>query len=301
MSEADFTPEVRASAWWSGDSRLMAQGKAAQAILVKQGKMQPPDLSEVEAVQMGLKMQPIIARMAEDELGVRLKELDIAGTHPTEPWLRAHFDYVSEDNKFLVECKNYNDMYSKQFSDLDEPLRLPPADRLQCIHEAAVYGVNLVYLAVLFGGQRFRLYRIDVSDEEKLSLIKRAAEMWAHVKNGTCPVPSTPEESRIIWPDEQAGQVVIASQALEKAALTLRQLKNQIADAEEMEDRLTAQIQAALGEAGELRSFTGETLVTWKQAKGSKKFDAKAMKEALPDTYERFMKEVAGSRRFLVK
>ena len=34
----DFAPEVRNAAWWSGDSRLAANGRAADAILVKQGK-----------------------------------------------------------------------------------------------------------------------------------------------------------------------------------------------------------------------------------------------------------------------
>ncbi len=37
----DFSPEVRNAAWWSGDSRLAANGRAADAILVKQGKKQP--------------------------------------------------------------------------------------------------------------------------------------------------------------------------------------------------------------------------------------------------------------------
>ena len=35
----DFAPEVRNSAWWSGDTRLAANGKAVEAILTKQGKI----------------------------------------------------------------------------------------------------------------------------------------------------------------------------------------------------------------------------------------------------------------------
>ncbi len=57
----DFLPGVRNAAWWSGDSRLAANGRATDAILVKQGKKQPPDLSEVEEVQMGKVMEPTIA------------------------------------------------------------------------------------------------------------------------------------------------------------------------------------------------------------------------------------------------
>ena len=34
---SDFDPAIRNASWWSGDSRMAAQGKASQAILIKQG------------------------------------------------------------------------------------------------------------------------------------------------------------------------------------------------------------------------------------------------------------------------
>ena len=52
-NQADFADEVRNSAWWSGDSRKAANGRAVDAILTKQGKMEIPDLSGVEVVQNG--------------------------------------------------------------------------------------------------------------------------------------------------------------------------------------------------------------------------------------------------------
>ena len=49
----DFLPEVRNSAWWSGDSRMAANGRGNDAVLEKLGVKERPDLSEIEAVQMG--------------------------------------------------------------------------------------------------------------------------------------------------------------------------------------------------------------------------------------------------------
>ena len=69
---SDFSPEVRNSAWWSGDSRKAAQGKANEAILIKLGLMEPPDLSQVEAVQMGHVMEPVIGQLASQKLGIGL-------------------------------------------------------------------------------------------------------------------------------------------------------------------------------------------------------------------------------------
>ena len=62
MSSAadDFSPETRASAWWATDTRRAITGGLFDVIQEKQGRKQRDDLSEVEAVQMGLKMQPVI-------------------------------------------------------------------------------------------------------------------------------------------------------------------------------------------------------------------------------------------------
>ena len=61
-AQSDFEPEVRNSAWWSGDSRKAANGRGNEAVLEKLGLKERPDLSQVEAVQMGHVMQPEIGR-----------------------------------------------------------------------------------------------------------------------------------------------------------------------------------------------------------------------------------------------
>ena len=81
--QADFTPQVRNSAIWSGDSRKVANGKMVDVILEKQGKKPLPDLSDIEAVQMGHIMQPTIGKLAQQRLGIELKDADYALAHPT--------------------------------------------------------------------------------------------------------------------------------------------------------------------------------------------------------------------------
>ena len=104
----DFLPEVRNSAWWSGDSRMAANGRGNDAVLQKLGLMERPDLSDIEAVQMGHVMQPIILRLAQDALKQEVKDADYMLTHPKESWLKCHFDGITADGKILVEAKNYN-------------------------------------------------------------------------------------------------------------------------------------------------------------------------------------------------
>ena len=63
----DFLPEVRNSAWWSGDTRKAANGRANDAVLEKLGLKERKDFSEVEAVQMGHVMEPVIGRLAQEK------------------------------------------------------------------------------------------------------------------------------------------------------------------------------------------------------------------------------------------
>jgi len=141
---SDFSPQTRNSAWWSGDSRLAAQGKANVAILTKQGKMEREDLSEVEAVQMGHIMEPVIGRLAQSKLKVELTKIEDALTHPKESWLRSHFDFAGTENgkTILVEAKNYSAATRSKF-DADTGL-MPVADMAQLVHEATVFGCETV-------------------------------------------------------------------------------------------------------------------------------------------------------------
>jgi hypothetical protein len=56
-----------------------------------------------------------------------------------------------------------------------------------------------------------------------------------------------------------------------------------------------------MGDKGEIVSISGDTLVTWRSAKTSKRFSSDLFKQAMPDIYEQFVIEQPGSRRFLVK
>ena len=297
---SDFSPEMRNSAWWSGDSRKAAQGKANEAILVKLGLLDPPDLSGVEAVQMGHVMEPVIGQLASKKLGVELNKIEHGLAHPKESWLRSHFDFVGvQDGKqILVEAKNYNAAVRSKF-DPDTGI-MPAADMAQVIHEATVFGVQTVYLAVLFGGSEFTLTRVDVAEQQKEDLIKQMSEFWARVVTKQPLDPETPEQARQMFPVDTVGAVQ-ANRLIEEACSRLKAVKAQLSVLEGEKEKMEALIQAHMRDGGTLTSFSGEVLATWRSAKPSMKFDAKAFEQAMPAIYKQFVREFAGSRRFLIK
>lgn len=294
-----FLPEVRRNGWYATDSRRAVSGGLYEVLREKWGEIERPDLSGIEAVRMGLMMQPAIADIFTDVTKISTSPLDDAGTHRTQPWLRAHFDFVTEDGG-LLEVKNFNIATINKYSEMDEPVRIPEADYIQCLHEAVVRDVPHVYFAVLFGGQQFRYYKLEFTPAEKEAFIQRAAQWWGYVNSRMLPEPTNSEEATIRFPRSMEGYVT-ADATVEALARELRGVKNQIKSLEEYEEKATFVLQNFMKENSTLMNVAGETLATWKSAKGSKRFDAKAFKEALPDTYAQFEKESAGSRRFLVK
>jgi len=295
---SDFTPETRNSAIWSGDSRKVANGKANEVILTKLGLMDIPDLSHIEAVQMGHVMEPVIGRLVQDRLKVELNKIEESLTHPKESWLRSHFDFAGKENgkTILVECKNYSMAVRNKF----EGTNIPSADMAQIVHEATVFGTDKVYLAVLFGGQELFLQDFLITEEMKLDLIKKMAEVWARVLTKDPLPPESTDQVKLMFPFSDDTSKT-ASQSVEMACSQLAMVKGNIKALEAQEEALQTLIQGYMGEKGSLFSLDGKVLATWKTAKASQRFDSKAFQSAMPDIYQQFVGEFPGSRRFLVK
>ena len=294
----DFTPAIRNSAWWSGDSRKAANGKAVDVILTKQGKLPIEDISHLEPVRMGHVMQPVIGRLFQDKHGIELKDADYALAHPTNDWFRSHFDFISADGRTLVEAKNYNAGVRNKF-DADANV-VPPSDYAQLIHEAACHGINDIYLAVLFGGQEFVTFHFQISEVEIDDLLRKMAVFWGHVKAQTVPEAQTVEQTKIIYPVGIEGAVTATNQ-LEMAVTQLKDIKTQIKNLESGADTLETLIRNAIGDKDTLQAIDGSVLATWKNSKPSKRFSATLFQQAMPDIYEQFVIEQPGARRFLIK
>jgi len=286
---SDFTPETRNSAIWSGDSRKVANGRANEVILTKQGIIEIEDLSEVEAVQMGHVLEPVIGRLAQNQLGVELLKIEDSLTHPKHDWFKSHFDFAGKkDGKtILVEAKNYNAATRSKF---DTSGICPPADMAQLIHEAAVFGVDMVYLAVLFGGQEFVLIPFTITEEQKEDLIKQMAVIWGHVQAGTTLPPETVEQVKLLYP-VSTEEVKTASSSVEQACLALAQIKANIKALEAQEEQYDTLVRGYMADKSTLATIDGKVLATWKSAKPSIKFDAKLFEQAMPDIHKQFMRE----------
>jgi hypothetical protein len=120
------------------------------------------------------------------------------------------------------------------------------------------------------------------------------------VASNTEPEPETIEQARLLFPTSEAS-VATANAELESILARLSSLTEQRKSLEDAEEQHKLAVMRFLRDRDVLTSVDGSVLATWKSAKGSRKFDASAFKEAYPQMYDQFVRDVPGSRRFLIK
>ena len=292
-----FDTESRRSAIWATDARKIAAGRSADVWLEKTGQTEREDISHVEAVQCGIKLQDIIGREASNRLKLELKEADYELRHPQHDWLASHFDFISADGKTLVEVKNYNQAKRNKY---DENGLMPAEDKAQCIHEALVHRVDRIVLAVLFGGQELVLIDQHISEKEKDDLIQIEAELWGQIKANVKPQALSAEDAKKLFP-VSTESVAFSNQQVEQACVQLKAIKEQIKQLEAAEDQLAGFIQGQMADNSILQTFDGRVLATWRSAKGSTRFDSSLLQKDMPEVYQWYVRETTGSRRFLLK
>ena len=300
MALSEHDESIRDSAIWSTEAGLIAEGKGGEVYLTKTGQKERPDLSEVEAVQMGIIMQEPIMRAAAGRWGWEFKDADYALHHPKHNWLASHFDYISADGKTLFEVKNLGIHQRKKYGDDGSEL-ITEKYRAQCLHEQIVHeGVENIILVVLFGGQELCHFPQNFTQLEAEAHIRAMAEFWAQVQTRNWNPTTMADATKDLYKVDD-GSEMIANAALETACQQLAMIKAKLKEYEEAEEGLKQMIQAEMRERATLKSFNGDILATWKTSKPSKRFSADLLKQALPETYEKFVVEQPGSRRFLIK
>jgi len=123
---------------------------------------------------------------------------------------------------------------------------------------------------------------------------------WGIVVSNAEPQASDVESTKLIWPISSE-ETATATGAVEQACSVLSEYKARIKQLETEAEKVEVAIREYMGTKGSLVSVDGKTLVTWRNSKPSKKFASDLFQQAMPDVYQKFVIEMPGSRRFLLK
>lgn len=270
--------------------------------LEKTGRKPAEDLSHKEPVLWGQILEPALASVYAERTGNKVRRVNAVLQDPDHPFMLANLDREVvglPEGPGVLEIKTAGYHSAPQWEE-----GIPLAYQCQVLHQLAVTGHAWADVAVLIGGQDFRIYRIQRDAHKLADLIEREAQFWQHVLSDTQPEPDGSDDAgqALSWlfPKDN-GLVVdlsesVAFNQLFETLLTARAAKQ---EAETREAFVRQQIQGALGSATTALFRGGQ--VSWKRSRDGFVPDLDRLSAEHPDLLQQYVKPLPGARRFLVQ
>lgn len=287
-----------------GSEILAALGKDSRCSRLelykrKVGELSEPSLDDNERVYWGQRLEHVIR----EEFARRVNQRVIVPAqtlfHPSAPLL-GHPDGWMPAIREGVEIKMADKYEADEFGE-EESDKVPVRYLMQCSVYMALTEAQWWQLCVLIGGNDLRIYRIPRDQEIEAAVIEGATQFWQHVEKRDPPDPQTPEDVRLRWPKDY-GRIITATPEIESLCKELATAKQELKRATQREEEFKAQVQMFMGEAANLHAPGAiKPLATWRTAKPSLKFDERRFESEHATLYQEYLREVPGSRRFLLK
>ncbi|HSD38704.1 MAG TPA: YqaJ viral recombinase family protein [Rhodocyclaceae bacterium] len=266
--------------------------------LEKTSRKPPEDLSEKEAVFWGSILEPLLATVYQQRTGNKVRRVNAVLQHPTQSFMLANLDRaVGYDGILEIKTASYHS--APQWEET-----VPEAYQCQVLHQLAVTGKAWADVAVLIGGQDFRIYRIERDEERIFALVDLETEFWQCVQDDVPPEVDGSESSAraLNWMYPQdSGETIDCqdSDQLNRLFCDLLDMKRRREQLEFLEDTHKQTIQAAMGNATTALFVGGK--VSWKKPKDSQGIDLKRLLDEHPALTAQYAITTPSSRRFLMQ
>lgn len=256
------------------------------------------------AMKAGHYLEDAVARFWQDETGceiIKRSAIDWLIVNTEKPYMRVSPDRTfwlnglpkSASNKGILECKT-----TKMSIDADD---LPKHWFCQVQYQLGVAELRQGSLAWLCSGREFGYKDLTLVPDFYGWLCEEVDRFWIdYVLGKKEPEATTVQDVLLKYNRHTNGKIIEITDEVYEAYLGLKQIKSEISALEDRKAELEERIKLCFGDA-EAVSYGGQTIATWKAPKPSQKFDDKAFKADHPDLYSEYIKEVQGSRRFLIK
>lgn len=162
--------------------------------LQKRGEIEsePP----TEAMQWGLRLEPLIAQAYEERTGRAIISTQICSQHQEYPWMRATIDAYDAAGD-TVEFKAVGSWMGRKLPDDGDSDGLPEPWIIQVQHQMAVDQNQRAHIAV-FVDMGLRLYTVERNDDMLADIIAMESEFWGLVESGTPPAEFQPEDAEVL-------------------------------------------------------------------------------------------------------
>lgn len=240
--------------------------------------------------EWGNNLEPVIIAHFEKVTGFKCETgFQNAFLHPKYPFMRANIDAKLIDRNEVLECKTASQFKGKEWSPLGGD-NIPEPYLLQCAYYAEILDLDKVHVAVLIGGNDFRLYHYDRNPALGQIIMDKVIHFWNnHVLKQIPPEPISLEDATKLWRNIVSENVKVADSKVENLVNELRKLKAHKKALEEQCETLQTQLCSFVQDAQQVNNEYGDALLTWK-LQTFNRFDTKAFKNEYPDLYNTYIK-----------
>jgi putative phage-type endonuclease len=252
------------------------------------------------AMRWGNLLEDVVAKEYAEVTGQTIEIEPNTIYHPSMKFLGANIDRWVGDKEYVLECKTAGFIKAKEWGDLGTD-QIPESYLVQVAHYAAICDVPKVDIAVLIGGQDFRIYTYNRNKELEEKLIKIACNFWHnHIEKRIPPKCVSTRDTFNLFPQSNYHEIVAEDNIIEKweQLKAAKEEENRIADTIE---KLKTDIQEFMKGYDVLIDNQGNVIATWKNTVPKSLIDVKTFKEKYREIYEKCINYGKQSRVFLIK
>lgn len=290
-------------------------------------KIEGSTYEESEPAHWGKLLEDVVAKEFQQRTGMKVQRVNSILRAGEDGWMIANIDRaivnpsIAKSVRLLtpqkqeltgrmlstdviLECKTASQYLADQWGPSQEAeicagesvsdYQIPCYYETQVQWYMGVTGARTAYVAVLIGGQDFRMYCVDRDDELIDGIRAICREFWEeHILKQVPPKPVNFADVKRLFPKEN-GEMIEASNDLATAIGEYRTLSAQIKDLTAKKDGYATQIAEAIGDA-EGVLIGGEKAATFKSVT-TRRFDSTRFKKSDPVVWAEYLTETTDRR-----
>lgn len=247
-----------------------------------------PEIEETEPMRWGHLHEPTIANEFAVRTGKKVQQRRQAYVDREVPVIQGHIDRLVVGEDAILECKSTSSWNAGQWGE-EGTDDIPRQHIVQVQTYLMLTGRSIAYVAVLIGGNDFRVYVVRADKRWHKIIREEVARFWAKVENGIEPDPADDAEAAARW-DTATDRVVTADANCLDLLKQLEQAKAGERIAKGMVKELTVALQNEMEDAEAMMDPDGKRkLCTWRNST-RRSIDTKALEKDHPEIVAQYVR-----------
>jgi putative phage-type endonuclease len=252
------------------------------------------------AMRWGNLLEEAVAKEYAEVTGQKIEIEPNTIYHPEYKFLGANIDRWVGDKEYVLECKTAGFNKNKEWGDSGTE-QIPESYLVQVAYYAAICDVPKVDIAVLIGGQDFRIYTYNRNKDLEDKIIKIGINFWHnHIEKRIPPKCVNTKDTFNLFPQSNYQEIVAEDNIIQKWE-ELKAAREEESRIQTNIEKLKVEIQEFMRDYDVLIDINGNVIATWKNTAPKSFFDVKKFKDEAKELYLKYISHAKQSRMFLIK